>query len=78
MKRKRFEKLMISQHKSQARDIRQSIRTLIDLRHYSEEYKGILIVYNEKTERFMEAKLHPYSEMYARIQRGQGAIVKES
>lgn len=25
MKRKRFEKLMISQHKSQARDIRQSI-----------------------------------------------------
>lgn len=36
------------------------------------------MVYNEKTERFMEVKLHPYSEMYARIQRGQGAIGKES
>lgn len=29
MKRKRFEKLMISQHKSQARDIRQAVRTII-------------------------------------------------
>ena len=78
MKRKRFEKLMISQHKSQARDIRQAVRSIIALRHYSEECNGILIVYNEKTECFMEAKLHPYSEMYARIQRGQGAIGKES
>lgn len=78
MKRKRFEKLMISQHKSQARDIRQAVRFIIALRHYSEECKGILIVYNEKTERYMEAKLHPYSEMYARIQRGRGAIGKES
>lgn len=78
MKRKRFEKLMISQHKSQARDIRQSIRAIIELRHYSEGHKGILIVYNEKDERFMEDKLHPYSEMYARVQRGQGAIGKES
>lgn len=29
MKRKRFEKLMISQHKSQARDIQQAVRTII-------------------------------------------------
>lgn len=48
MKRKRFEKLMISQHRSQARDIRQSIRTIIELRHYSEERKGVLMVYDEK------------------------------
>lgn len=48
MKRKRFEKLMISQHKSQARDIRQAVRTIIELRHYSEECKGILMVYNEE------------------------------
>ena len=78
MKRKRFEKLMISQHKSQARDIRQAVRTIIELRHYSEWNKGILMVYNKKTERFMEATLYPYGEMYARIQRGQGTIGKES
>ena len=48
MKRKRFEKLMISQHKSQARDIRQAVRTIIELRHYSEGHKGILMVYNKK------------------------------
>lgn len=78
MKRKCFEKLMISQHKSQARDIRQSVRTIIELRHYSEGHKGILMVYNEKAECFTEATLHPYGEMYARIQRGQGAIGKES
>lgn len=48
MKRKRFEKLMISQHKSQARDIRQAVRTIIELRQYSEGHKGILIVYNKK------------------------------
>ena len=74
MKRKRFEKLMISQHRSQARDIRQSIRTIIELRHYSEERKGILMVYDEKNECFMEAKLYPYSEMLARIKRGKRAI----
>lgn len=78
MKRKRFENLMISQHKSQARDIRQSVRAIIELRHYSEGHKGILMVYNEKAECFTEAKLYPYGEMYARIQRGQGAIGKES
>lgn len=50
MKRKRFEKLMISQHKSQARDIRQAVRTIIELRHYSEGNKGVLMVYNEKAE----------------------------
>ena len=66
MKRKRFEKLMISQHKSQARDIRQSVRAIIELRHYSEGHKGILMVYNEKAECFTEAKLYPYGEMYAR------------
>lgn len=77
MKRKRFEKLMISQHKSQARDIRQSVRTIIELRHYSEGNKGVLMVYNEKAEYFTEATLYPYDEMYARIQRGQGAIGKE-
>lgn len=49
MKRKRFEKLMISQHKSQARDIRQAVRTIIELRHYSEGNKGVLMVYNEKS-----------------------------
>lgn len=48
MKRKRFEKLLISQHKSQARDVRQSIRSIIELRHYSEGHKGILMVYDEK------------------------------
>ena len=74
MKRKRFEKLMISQRKSQARDIRQAI---IELRHYSDGNKGILMVYNEKAECFTEATLYPYDEMYARIQRGQGAIGKE-
>ena len=74
MKRKRFEKLMISQHRSQARDIRQSIRTIIELRHYSEERKGILMVYNEKAECFTEAKLYPYSEMLARVKRGGRAI----
>ena len=78
MKRKRFEKLMISQHKSQARDIRQAVRTIIELRHYSEGNKGVLMVYNEKAECFTEATLYPYSEMYARIQRGQGAIGRES
>ena len=78
MKRKRFEKLMISQYKSQARDIRQTVRSIIALRHYSEGHKGILMVYNEKAECFAEAKLYPYSGMYARIQRGQGAIGKES
>ena len=78
MKRKRFEKLMISQHKSQARDIRQSIRAIIELRHYSEGHKAILMVYNEKVDCFTEATLYPYGEMYARIQRGQGAIGKES
>ena len=78
MRRKRFEKLMISQHKSQARDIRQAVRTIIELRHYSEENKGILLVYNKKAGRFMTATLYPYGEMYARIQRGQGAIGKES
>ena len=36
------------------------------------------MVYNEKAECFMEATLYPYGEMYARIQRGQGAIGKES
>ena len=72
MKRKRFEKLMISQHKSQARDIRQAVRTII------EGNKGVLMVYNEKAECFTEATLYPYDEMYARIQRGQGAIGKES
>ena len=77
MKHKRFEKLMISQHKSQARDIRQSVRTIIELRHYSEGNKGVLMVYNEKAECFTEATLYPYDEMYARIQRGQGAIGKE-
>lgn len=77
MKRKRFEKLMISQHKSQACDIRQAVRTIIELRHYSDGNKGIPIVYNKKTGRFMMATLYPYGEMYARIQRGQGAIGKE-
>lgn len=48
MKRKRFEKLMISQHRSQARDIRQAVRTVIELRHYSDGNKGILMVYNKK------------------------------
>lgn len=74
MKRKRFEKLMISQHGSQARDIRQSIRAIIEMRHYSEEHKGILMVYDEKNECFMEAKLYPYSEMLARIKRGERAV----
>ena len=78
MKRKRFEKLMISQHKSQARDIRQAVRTIIELRHYSDGNKGILMAYNKKTGRFMTATLYSYGEMYARIQRGQGAIGKES
>ena len=78
MKRKRFEKLMISQHRPQARDIRQAVRTVIELRHYSDGNKGILMVYNKKTGRFMTATLYPYGEMYARIQRGQGAIGKES
>lgn len=63
MKRKRFEKLMISQHKSQARDIRQAVRTIIELRHYSEGNKGVLMVYNEKAECFTEATLYPYDEM---------------
>lgn len=58
MKRKRFEKLMISQHKSQARDIRQAVRTIIELRHYSEGNKGVLMVYNEKAECFTEATLY--------------------
>lgn len=47
-------------------------------RHYSEGNKGVLMVYNEKAECFTEATLYPYDEMYARIQRGQGAIGKES
>ena len=59
MKRKRFEKLMISQHKSQARDIRQSVRTIIELRHYSEGHKGILMVYNEKSRVFHGGKAVP-------------------
>lgn len=41
MTRKRFEKLLIAKHKSQARDVRESIRSLIELRHYSEEKKGV-------------------------------------
>lgn len=49
MTRKRFEKLMIAKHKSQARDIRQSVRSIIDLRHYSEGKSGILMVYDKKT-----------------------------
>lgn len=48
MTRKRFEKLMISKNRSQARDIRQSICSLIQMRHYSETHKGILMVYDEK------------------------------
>ena len=36
------------------------------------------MVYNEKAECFKEATLYPYDKMYARIQRGQGAIGKES
>lgn len=49
MTRKRFEKLMIAKHKSQARDIRQSVRAIIDLRHYSEGKSGVLMVYDKKT-----------------------------
>ena len=49
MTRKRFEKLMIAKHKSQARDIRQSVRAIIDLRHYSEGKSGTLMVYDKKT-----------------------------
>ena len=41
MKRKRFEKLMISQHKSQARDIRQAVRTIIELRHQHHNEPGM-------------------------------------
>lgn len=74
MTRKRFEKLMIAKHKSQARDIRQSVRAIIDLRHYSEGKSGILMVYDEKNECFTEAKLYPYREMFARIERGEKAI----
>lgn len=74
MTRKRFEKLMISKNRSQARDIRQSICSLIQMRHYSETHKGILMVYDEKNECFMEAKMYPYSEMLARIERGEKAI----
>lgn len=77
MTQKRFEKLLISQYSSQARDIRQSIRSIIELRHYSERNKGILIFYNEKNERFAEFKLYSYGEMYARIHRGQSVIGKE-
>ncbi len=78
MKRKRFEKLMISQHKSQARDIRQAVRTIIELRHYSEGHKGILMVYNEKAECFYGGHAVPLRRNVCRIQRGQGAIGKES
>ena len=74
MKRKRFEKLLISQHKSQARDIRQSIRSLIELRHYSEEKKGIVAVYDKKSDGFTELKMRPYDEMYDRILKGMRAI----
>lgn len=64
MKRKRFEKLLISQHKSQARDVRQSIRSIIELRRYSEEHKGILMVYDEKNNCYTELKMRPYSDMF--------------
>lgn len=74
MKRKRFEKLMISQHKSQARDIRRLSVPSSNCSHYSEGNKGVLMVYNEKAECFTEATLYPYDEMYARIQRGRALL----
>lgn len=74
MKRKRFEKLLISQHKSQARDVRQSIRSIIELRRYSEEHKGILMVYDEKNNCYTELKMRPYSDMFDRIMRGERAL----
>mgnify|MGYP007039095779 CR=1 FL=1 len=74
MKRKRFEKLLISQHKSQARDIRQAVRSLIELRHYSEEKKGVVVVYDKESDCFTELEMRPYSEMYDRIVKGKRAI----
>lgn len=74
MKRKRFEKLLISQHKSQARDIRQAVRSLIELRHYSEEKKGVVVVYDKKSDCFTELEMRSYSEMYDRIVKGKRAI----
>ena len=74
MKRKRFEKLLISQHKSQVRDVRQSVRSLIELRHYSEGRRGVLMVYDEKNECYTELKVRSYSEMYDRIVKGKRAI----
>lgn len=74
MKRKRFEKLLISQHKSQARDIRQAVRSLIELRHYSEEKKGVVVVYDKKSDCFTELEMRPYGEMYDRIVKGKRAI----
>lgn len=74
MKRKRFEKLLISQHKSRARDIRQAVRSLIELRHYSEEKKGVVVVYDKKSDCFTELEMRPYSEMYDRIVKGKRAI----
>lgn len=74
MTRKRFEKLLIAKHKSQARDVRKSTRVLIEMRHYSERNKGFLMIYDKENNCYTELKLRPYSEMLARIERGEKAL----
>lgn len=74
MKRKRFEKLLMGRHGKRAREARDTVRELIEIRRATEGYWGVIAFYDIATHTFVKPVFYSYKEMLERIESGKPAI----
>lgn len=74
MKRKRFEKLLMGRCGKHAREARDTVRELIEIRRAIEGHLGVVAFYDVATNTFVTPVFYPYKEMLERIESGKPAI----
>lgn len=70
MKRKRFEKLLMGRYGKHAREARDTVRELIEIRRHL----GVVTLYDVATHTFVTPAFYPYKEILERIESGKPAI----
>lgn len=68
MKRKRFEKLMMGRYGKAPRDLRDAVRTVIEIRRCVELDHNVYCVYDKNHDVFRAVTVYPYKEMLERIE----------
>ena len=74
MKRKRFEKLLIGRHGKSAREVKDAVREMIEIRRAAERCPEVFLFYDIATHAFVTPVFCPYKEMLERIESGKSAI----